>query len=81
MDIEQAEPMALAGFDIRRFRPRLVCVEMQSETRGAINAYLTGHGWVEVETYRQWDSVNGWFVPGPSATAPPGELPPRAAPK
>jgi len=81
MDIEQAEPMALAGFDIRRFRPRLVCVEMQSETRGAINAYLTGHGWVEVETYRQWDSVNGWFMPGPSAAAPPGELPPRAAPK
>ena len=81
MDIEQAEPMALAGFDIRRFRPRLICIEMQKETKDAINACLTGHGWVEVEKYRQWDSVNAWFVPGPSVPALPAEPPPRPAAK
>lgn len=81
MDIEQAEPMALAGFDIRRYRPRLVCIEMQKETRGAISAYLAGNGWVEIEKYRQWDSVNGWFMPGPAVPAPAAEPPPRAAAK
>ncbi len=79
MDIEQAEPMALAGFDIRRFRPRLVCIEMQKETKDAINAYMTEHGWVEIEKYLQWDSVNGWFMPGPSVPAPPAGRPPPAA--
>ena len=81
MDIEQAEPIALAGFDIRRFRPRLVCIEMQNETRNAIRAYMTANGWIEIEKYRQWDSVNGWFMPGPSVPAPPAERSPRAAPK
>jgi len=28
MDIELAEPLALAGFDIDRFKPRLACVEV-----------------------------------------------------
>src|SRR5687767_15320182 len=27
MDIEREEPKALAGFDITRFRPKLVCIE------------------------------------------------------
>lgn len=69
MDIEQAEPMALAGFDIRRFRPRLVCIEMQNETKDAIRAYMARHGWLEIEKYRQWDAVNAWFEPGPSVPA------------
>lgn len=80
MDIEQAEPAALAGFDIRRFRPRLVCVELQSATKTAILAYMSRNGWVELERYRQFDSVNGWFAPGPGV---PGRTPPtpRAAQK
>src|SRR5215210_2118878 len=36
MDIELAEPQALAGFDIDRFRPELVCIEGHDEVRQQI---------------------------------------------
>ncbi len=33
MDIEDAEPLALAGFDIERFKPKLVCIEAHRTVR------------------------------------------------
>ena len=36
MDIELHEPKALAGFDIRRYRPSLVCIESHAPVRQAI---------------------------------------------
>ena len=36
MDIELSEPKALAGFDIDRYQPELVCIEAQPETRQQI---------------------------------------------
>ena len=48
MDIELSEPAALRGFDIERFRPRLVCIEAHGETRQAILDYFAAHGYVLV---------------------------------
>ena len=78
MDIEQGEPVALAGFDIRKYRPRLVCIEMQNATRDRIHEYMARNGWIEIEKYRQWDSVNRYYTPGPdvpAALAPTGRAP------
>ena len=61
MDIEGSEPDALEGFDIERYRPELVCIEVQSYTRGRLLAYFAAHGYVPVEPYRHVDSVNYYF--------------------
>jgi len=62
MDIEQGEPDALAGFDIARYRPDLVCIEMQKETADRIRAYFAAHGYTEVTRYLPLDHVNGYFA-------------------
>jgi FkbM family methyltransferase len=63
MDIELAEPSALAGFDIERFRPALVCVEVHKEVRQALLDYFTKHCYVALDTYRDVDRVNTYFTP------------------
>ena len=40
MDIEDAEPKALMGFDLNRYSPRLVCIEAHAETRQFILDYF-----------------------------------------
>ena len=40
MDIEDAEPKALAGFDIDRFSPELVCVEAHVDVRTSLLEYF-----------------------------------------
>src|SRR4051812_43759671 len=40
MDIELWEPKALAGFDLERFHPALVCIEAQPEVRQQIIDYF-----------------------------------------
>jgi FkbM family methyltransferase len=62
MDIEQGEPAALAGFDIRRFRPELVCVEAFPAVRDEIAAYFAKNDYVRIEAYRERDP-NWWFKP------------------
>ena len=69
MDIEQGEPAALAGFDIRKYAPRLACIEMQPVTRDRIHEYMVRNGWVEIEKYRKWDWVNRYYTPGPGVAA------------
>jgi FkbM family methyltransferase len=61
MDIEGAEPEALEGFDLERYRPELLCVEIQTHTRDRLLAYLASHGYVPIEPYRQVDPVNLYF--------------------
>jgi FkbM family methyltransferase len=63
MDIEGAEPRALAGFDIRKYKPRLVCIEASPEIREVIMEYFTSHGYERVDTYLQYDAVNWYFKP------------------
>ena len=64
MDIELAEPEALAGFDIKRFAPGLVCIEAHPEVRQAILQYFARHGYVIVGKYLRIDTRNLYFTPG-----------------
>lgn len=63
MDIEGAEPKALAGFDIQKYRPRLVCIESAPNLRDSIMQYFTSHGYERIDAYLSYDSVNWYFRP------------------
>jgi FkbM family methyltransferase len=63
MDIELAEPKALAGFDIDRFRPRLVCVEGHPEVRQQLLDYFADHNYRVVGRFLRADPANLWFAP------------------
>jgi FkbM family methyltransferase len=63
MDIELSEPKALAGFDIARFRPELVCIEAHSEVRQQILDYFARHDYVIVGKYLPADEHNLYFMP------------------
>jgi FkbM family methyltransferase len=63
MDIEMAEPEALAGFSIERFRPRLVAVEAHPPIRQQLLDYFASHHYSLVGKYWRVDSENFWFAP------------------
>jgi FkbM family methyltransferase len=63
MDIELAEPTALAGFDIEKYHPALVCVELHKEVQQAILDYFAKHGYGIVDKYKAVDKVNSYFAP------------------
>lgn len=63
MDIELSEPKALAGFDIQRYRPELVCIEAHSEVRQWILDYFAKNGYVIVGKYLPADEHNLYFMP------------------
>ena len=63
MDIELAEPKALAGFDIDRFQPALVCIEAHAEVRQQILDYFAAHGYAVVGKYLRVDPYNLYFEP------------------
>ncbi len=71
MDIEGSEPPALAGFDIDRFRPELVCIEASPSIREAILAYFEAHGYERIERYLEHDRVNWYFRPKNAAPEEP----------
>lgn len=61
MDIEGAELPALAGFDIEKYRPELVCVEAGKERRPQLRAYFEQHGYERIDEKR--DYANWYFKP------------------
>jgi FkbM family methyltransferase len=63
MDIEGHEPKALAGFDIKRFQPRLVCVESKPANRAFLLEYFEKHGYQQLVRYLQYDTVNYYYAP------------------
>lgn len=63
MDIETGEPAALAGFDIERFRPELVCIEASKSVRDQISKYFEEHGYERIEEFLPLDRVNWYFRP------------------
>ncbi len=67
MDIEDAEPLALAGFDIDRFKPELACVEAHVGVRESLMEYFSAHGYRRLEQYSERDPFNYYF-----ARSPPG---------
>ncbi len=63
MDIELAEPQALAGFSIERFRPRLVAIEAHPPIRQQLLDYFTEDDYSLVGKYWRVDADNFWFAP------------------
>jgi Methyltransferase FkbM domain len=63
MDIELGEPKALAGFDIDRYRPALVCIEAHLPIRQVLIHYFYNHHYVVVGKYLRADLVNLYFEP------------------
>ena len=61
MDIELSEPKALAGFDVGRYRPQLVCIEAQPETRQQILNYFMRHGYIVIGKYLRADPRTLYF--------------------
>lgn len=63
MDIELHELEALKGFDIKRFKPSLVCIEGLLPIRQQILNYFVRNGYVPVAKYLWVDRENLYFVP------------------
>jgi FkbM family methyltransferase len=72
MDIELAEPKALAGFSIDRFKPRLACIEAHAGVRQQILDYFVAHGYALITKYLGVDRDNYWFAPLGSIQDEPG---------
>jgi FkbM family methyltransferase len=70
IDIELAEPQALAGFTIGRFTPRLVCIEAHPEVRQRVLDYFSANGYVIVGKYLRVDDDNLWFMPAGTTVEP-----------
>ncbi len=62
MDIEGGEPAALAGFDIERFRPELVGIEVFPSNEEAILAYFEKHGYRRIDAYLKRHKEDWFFT-------------------
>jgi FkbM family methyltransferase len=60
MDIEGSEAKALAGFDIARFGPKLVCIEVAAVNREFVLDYMSRNGYRRAERYQPYEYAN-WF--------------------
>ena len=63
IDIEESELKALAGFDIERFQPDLVCIERAQDDIKEVLAYFEAHHYKMLEEYKPLDISNWYFVP------------------
>jgi hypothetical protein len=70
LDIELAEPKALAGLDLKRFKPSLVCVEAHPLVRQQILDYFAANHYAVVGKYLRVDRLNLWFMPEGTAVEP-----------
>jgi FkbM family methyltransferase len=61
MDIEGAEPAALAGFDIEKYKPDLVLIEPTHNTREPILEYFQKHGYQRIDEYLERDKQSWYF--------------------
>lgn len=63
MDIELAEPAALRGFDIERFRPELVCIEAHPPVVPFLEQYFAEHGYEKIKLWSELDVFNSYYTP------------------
>lgn len=63
MDIELGEPAALAGFEIDRFKPALVCIEAHPPVQKQITEYFKQHHYQRIDAYLRYDHLNWYFKP------------------
>jgi FkbM family methyltransferase len=62
MDIEGGAPKALAAFDIQRFRPELVCIEM-GDLEPELHRYFVDNGYRRLTEYDGREDVNAYYAP------------------
>jgi FkbM family methyltransferase len=70
IDIEESEPPALAGFDIERYKPELVGIEVSASVRDKIAAYFAAHNYERIDEYLKYDTVNWYYRPKRAPVAP-----------
>lgn len=63
LDIELWEPYALAGFDIEKYRPSLVCIEAHPPVQQQILKYFAAHDYRRLDQYLLFDKRNWYFAP------------------
>lgn len=63
IDIEGHELTALSAFDIDRFKPELVCIEVHAGARQPVIDYFADHGYERLEKYDEYDFANYYFAP------------------
>lgn len=63
MDIEGHELTALSAFDIDRYRPELVCIEVHALAREPVTQYFESHGYRRLDEYIEHDGANYYFTP------------------
>jgi FkbM family methyltransferase len=63
IDVNGAEPTAMAGFDIQRFRPELVHVEVHPQNRDVLSRYFAENSYRRIDAYLEYDSTNWYFTP------------------
>jgi FkbM family methyltransferase len=63
LDINGAEPIALAGFDIKRFKPDLVHVEASPHRQEELRKYFDENGYRLIEEYAAYDATNWYLTP------------------
>ena len=62
MDIEGGALKALAGFDIEKYQPGLICIEAPG-LEDFIEKYFAQHGYERIEKYMKYDYVNWYYRP------------------
>jgi FkbM family methyltransferase len=63
IDINGTEPTALAGFDIKRYRPELVHVEAHAKNHESLMKYFEENDYERIDAYLKYDQVNWYFTP------------------
>ena len=71
MDINGGEKAALAGFDIERFRPDLVHIEVNPRNRPAVAEYFEKNGYERIDDYLEYDHINWYYKPRSQAASDP----------
>jgi FkbM family methyltransferase len=63
IDVEGSEPLVLAGFDIRRYKPKLVCVEANKsvDLQKKLMDYFTKNNYEIIPEYSRLDVGQNWF--------------------
>jgi Methyltransferase FkbM domain len=63
IDVEHAEAEVIAGFDLERFGPALVCVEIGvRDPERSVTPHFTAAAYERVSSYCELDGVNWWFA-------------------
>ncbi len=63
IDVELSEIEVLEGFDIEKYRPKLVCIETHGPIRAKIYEYFSLHNYMPIKKYSELDRLNTYFTP------------------